>query len=85
MSWIAFDAAPAAAAGPTCGAVVVKSITLRANLTNCPGDGLVVGGNREPAVGIDGDDNVITGNRAGAQRHGASASAAIAIRSWPTS
>jgi hypothetical protein len=45
MSCIAFGApsAGASAARPSCGAVVVKSTTLRANLTNCPGDGLVIG------------------------------------------
>src|SRR3954452_19850350 len=43
MSFIAIGAAPAQAAGPGCGAVVTKSTTLQRNLTNCPGDGLVIG------------------------------------------
>lgn len=43
ISCVAVTAPPAHAAAPNCGAVVVKSTTLRANLTNCPGDGLVIG------------------------------------------
>ncbi|HEY6888340.1 MAG TPA: NosD domain-containing protein [Solirubrobacter sp.] len=40
---IALGAPPAQAAGPTCGSVVMRSTTLRADLTNCPDDGLVIG------------------------------------------
>lgn len=38
-------AAPAAAraAGPACGATITSDTRLRADLTNCPGDGLVIG------------------------------------------
>lgn len=43
MSCIVIGAPPAHAAGPGCGAVVAKSTTLQRNLTNCPGDGLVIG------------------------------------------
>src|SRR5918998_5929404 len=43
ISCVAVTAPPAHAAAPSCGAVVMKSTTLRANLTNCPGDGLVIG------------------------------------------
>jgi parallel beta-helix repeat protein len=43
LSCIAFGAAPALAAGPGCGGVVKKSTTLQRDLTNCPGDGLVIG------------------------------------------
>src|SRR3954447_5773320 len=43
MSFIAIGAAPAQAAGPGCGSVVTTSTTLQRSLTNCPGDGLVIG------------------------------------------
>jgi large repetitive protein len=43
MSSIAIGAPPAQAAGPACGAVVMKSTPLRTDLMNCPGDGLVIG------------------------------------------
>ena len=37
-------AAPAALAhDPACGATITHSVTLRHDLTNCPGDGLVIG------------------------------------------
>jgi hypothetical protein len=38
--------APAHAAGPRCGAVLTNSTTLRADVTGCTGDGLVVGADR---------------------------------------
>ena len=40
---IAIGAPTAQAAGPACGSAVMKSTTLRADLTNCPADGLVIG------------------------------------------
>src|SRR4051812_21996440 len=43
MGFIAIGAAPARAAEPACGSVVTKSTTLQRNLTNYPGDGLVIG------------------------------------------
>jgi hypothetical protein len=43
MSCITLGAVPAQAAGPGCGSVVTNSTTLQRNLTNCPGDGLVIG------------------------------------------
>src|SRR4051794_16316881 len=43
ISCIAIGAPPAQAAGPACGSVVMTSTTLRANLTNCPDNGLVIG------------------------------------------
>jgi hypothetical protein len=43
LAFVTAGAAPARAAGPSCGSVVTHSTTLRADLTNCPGDGLVIG------------------------------------------
>src|SRR4051794_36487243 len=40
-AFVLLGAAPAHAA--TCGDVITKSTTLKADLTNCPGDGLVIG------------------------------------------
>src|SRR3954447_25231722 len=40
---IAIGVPAAQAAGPACGSVVMKSTTLRADLANCPADGLVIG------------------------------------------
>src|SRR4051794_22220946 len=43
LSCIAVSAPAAHAAGPACGSVVTKSTTLRADLANCPANGLVIG------------------------------------------
>jgi len=41
---VGFAAAPASAASqPSCGSTVTTSITLQADITGCPGDGLVIG------------------------------------------
>ncbi len=40
---VAFGAAAAQAAPLACGATITSNTTLRAHLTNCPGDGLVIG------------------------------------------
>src|ERR1700754_1267746 len=43
MSLIAIAAQTAQAAGPDCGAVIVKTTTLRSDLKNCSGNGLMIG------------------------------------------
>ncbi len=40
---LAVPSTTSAAGGPACGAVIVKSTTLRSDLKNCPGNGLVIG------------------------------------------
>ena len=88
LSCIAIGAPPAHAAGPGCGAVVTKSTTLQRNLTNCPGDGFVIGadnltldlgrhtidGTAPPATAGTGSP-AITASRSRAARCGSSTSA----------
>jgi hypothetical protein len=41
--WLAFGAARALGAGPRCGDTITQDTRLTSDLTNCPGDGLVMG------------------------------------------
>ena len=59
----------ALAAGPNCGDTITRSTTLHRDLTNCPGDGLVIGA---PGVTLDLDGHTIDGDGAGDDDQGVS-------------
>jgi hypothetical protein len=64
-SALLFAAAPAQAAGPQCGATIVRSTTLRADFNNCPGDGLIIGAD---GITLDLDGHTISGTGAAGLR-----------------
>jgi parallel beta-helix repeat protein len=59
---VAFSSAPASARTLACGQVITTSVTLEADLLDCPGDGLVVGAN---GITIDLNGHTIAGRYGG--------------------